>query len=162
MRTTGLITFILSLIFISTGCGIHNGNTNQNDTTSLPDESRTTGKMQHAGLADGRWRLVSLLGKDIEENDQEQAAYLVFSQEDQRVSGFNSCNNISGSYSIEKGQQLRFSQMITTMRACMNSVEQDFMKVLERADNFAIKGDTLSLNRARMAPLARFVREPME
>ena len=44
-----------------------------------------------------------------------------------------------------------------TMRACpeMES-EQTFMSVLQQADNYTIADGILSLNRARMAPLARF------
>ena len=37
------------------------------------------------------------------------------------------------------------------------TVEQDFLEMLETVDSYAIGSDgTLSLNRARMAPLARF------
>ena len=35
-------------------------------------------------------------------------------------------------------------------------VEQAFHEVLRNADSFALDGDRLVLNRARMAPLARF------
>jgi len=34
--------------------------------------------------------------------------------------------------------------------------EREFLQVLETADSYFLKGDTLMLNRARMAPLARF------
>jgi hypothetical protein len=34
--------------------------------------------------------------------------------------------------------------------------EVAFMEVLQKADNYAIQGKTLSLNKARMAPLAKF------
>ena len=36
------------------------------------------------------------------------------------------------------------------------SMENQFIEVLGRADNYSILGDKLSLNKARMAPLARF------
>lgn len=35
--------------------------------------------------------------------------------------------------------------------------EERFLDVLTRADSYSLRGDTLVLNRARMAPLARFV-----
>jgi len=35
-------------------------------------------------------------------------------------------------------------------------VEQAFYEVLSNADNYSLTGDHLTLNRARMAPLARF------
>ena len=41
--------------------------------------------------------------------------------------------------------------------ACINMVtETEFLKVLDMADSYHLKGDTLQLFRARMAPLAKF------
>jgi len=42
--------------------------------------------------------------------------------------------------------------------ACLNNmeIESQFLKVLTMADNYNIVGDLLVLNKARMAPLARF------
>jgi heat shock protein HslJ len=36
------------------------------------------------------------------------------------------------------------------------STEQSFMEALRKVDNYAVKGNELSLNKARMAPLLRF------
>lgn len=45
-----------------------------------------------------------------------------------------------------------------TRMACIKpTVEEAFIKVLETADNYTVKNDTLQLNKARMAPLAKFV-----
>jgi hypothetical protein len=38
-------------------------------------------------------------------------------------------------------------------------VEQTFQEALRNADNYSLAGDHLTLNRARMAPLARFEAE---
>ena len=35
-------------------------------------------------------------------------------------------------------------------------LEQEFLDALQNADNFNVVGDMLVLNKARMAPLARF------
>jgi heat shock protein HslJ len=41
--------------------------------------------------------------------------------------------------------------------ACPDMKEEDaFKKVLEQVDNFTVSGDNLSLNKAKMAPLATF------
>lgn len=37
-----------------------------------------------------------------------------------------------------------------------DDLEQKFIQVLDQADNLSTDGETLSLNKARMAPLARF------
>ena len=48
---------------------------------------------------------------------------------------------------------------MSTLMACENmEVETELAKVLEQADNYTIEGDILSLNKARVAPLARFKR----
>ena len=41
--------------------------------------------------------------------------------------------------------------------ACPGQLEQDFIQALIETDNLASDGQTLSLNKARMAPLARFI-----
>jgi heat shock protein HslJ len=43
------------------------------------------------------------------------------------------------------------------MMACPDmQTESTFLQVLQKVDNYAIKDDTLSLQKARMAPLAKF------
>jgi len=49
---------------------------------------------------------------------------------------------------------------MSTKMACENmEVENDLTKALMAADNYSMDGDNLSLNKARMAPLARFKAE---
>ena len=45
----------------------------------------------------------------------------------------------------------------STMMACPDNIEDEFKKILYTTDNLSTDGQTLSLNKARMAPLARFV-----
>ena len=40
--------------------------------------------------------------------------------------------------------------------ACPDNLEQEFLAVLLQVDNLSTDGETLSLNKARMAPLAKF------
>jgi heat shock protein HslJ len=41
--------------------------------------------------------------------------------------------------------------------ACGNMEKETiFMELLQKADNYSIKGNVLSLNKGRMAPLAKF------
>ena len=62
-----------------------------------------------------------------------------------------------GGYEIKQPLQLRFKQLASTMMACDNMADEATLaKVLEMVDNYTISGNTLSLNKARMAPLARF------
>ena len=103
-----------------------------------------------------RWKLVELRGKPVE---TEQNAILMLSAEDTSASGNTSCNSFSGGYAIKSGQRISFARNIAvTRRACPDmSIESAFLEVLAMADNYSVNDDSMfSLNRARMAPLARF------
>ena len=72
--------------------------------------------------------------------------------------GNSGCNQFSGDYELSDGNRIRFSRVISTKIACMDmTLEHRFLEVLANTDNYSLKNDTLSLNRERMAPLARFV-----
>ncbi|MBT1065215.1 META domain-containing protein [Bowmanella sp. Y26] len=103
----------------------------------------------------GQWQLTELAGQPVQ---TEKAPYLDFSEEG-KVSGFAGCNRFFGQVEVE-GLSIHFGKLGATMMACPNmQLESQFMQVLEKADNYTMgSNDSLSLNKARMAPLARFER----
>ena len=51
--------------------------------------------------------------------------------------------------------------MMTTMMSCPGiDIEREFLDILAKCDNFSLSGDILHLNKARMAPLAKFQAVP--
>jgi heat shock protein HslJ len=104
------------------------------------------------------WKLIELHGKPIPvKEDQKREAHLILKFSG-RVIGSTGCNRLMGGYVLEEGNRIRFSQMASTLMACPDvPYEGDFLKVLEMVDNYALRNDTLSLSKARMAPSARFV-----
>ena len=109
-------------------------------------------------LVEKYWKLYEIMGEPIKEGDLPKDAYLTFKVEGNRVFGNGGCNGISGTYKLSEGNGIRFSQMVATMMMCQNTdVEQKLLKALNMVDNYYAQNDTLVLNRARMAPLARFV-----
>ena len=120
--------------------------------------------VQDARIEDLRWLLVEIMGRAYEPSDDSREAFLLLDSNEQRASGNNSCNSFFGGYVIETGQRIRFAgNMGATMMACPDmATEQAFMEALSRVDNYSIDGDRLSLNRARMAPLLRFVLAPKQ
>ena len=76
------------------------------------------------------------------------------------ISGNNSCNVITGAYDLKEGNRISFDRVASTLMACpeMETADQ-FNEVLERTDNYTVADGILSLNKARMAPLARFREE---
>ena len=112
-------------------------------------------------LADGitgrYWTLVELNGKALEPSPQ--TPYFSLDSETGRITGYSGCNRFFGAYELDpETSRLRFTQLASTMMACPDSreLEAAFMDMLRSIDNFSISDETLSLNRARMAPLARF------
>jgi len=111
--------------------------------------------MRDPEIEDREWKLVELRGKPVESSN----ASLTFRAEDSVASGNASCNTFTGGYAIKNGQRIRFEgNMAVTMMACPDmTIEAAFLETLREVDNYAVGQDgTLSLNRARMAPLARF------
>ena len=105
------------------------------------------------------WKLKTLEGKSVKMGkNQEREVYFMLKTDENKVTGFAGCNTFFGSYTLEKGNRIRFSQMGATMMACpdVDFNESEFLKVFELADNYTINGDQLSLNVGKRAPLAVF------
>lgn len=105
------------------------------------------------------WKLKTLEGQDIVMADnQEREIYFTLKSENNRVTGFAGCNTISGEYTLEEGNRIRFKNMLTTLKACpeVDVNESEFLQIFELTDNYTIVDDVLSLNVGRRAPLAVF------
>lgn len=101
-----------------------------------------------------RWELATLRGQDLPA-DLERKPWLLL-ERDGTVKGFGGCNSFSGSYTLD-GLRLRFNDVASTLMACLDQDMNDAMlEVLDQVDNYTRSSNTLSLNRARMAPLAAF------
>jgi copper homeostasis protein (lipoprotein) len=109
-------------------------------------------------LTETYWKLVELNGKPVAPPaTNRREAHLILKRDTKRVAGSGGCNSFGGSYELLTGNQIQFSKIAATRMACPDmSIEGQFFKVLETADSYTITGETLQLNRARMAPLARF------
>ena len=114
----------------------------------------------NAGITEKYWKLIEINGKPVAMDEtMGSEAFIILKNEDQRVNGSGGCNTIFGTYEISEGNRIKFSQMATSMKACLNmDVEVALKKVFDVVDNYTVSedGKYLSLNRARMAPLARF------
>ncbi|GGW26487.1 META domain-containing protein [Arenibacter certesii] len=105
------------------------------------------------------WKLKTLEGKEVKMADnQEGEIYFILKTNENRLTGFAGCNTFGGGYTLEEGNRIRFSQVFSTMKACLD-VDVDeaaFFKVFELTDNYTIDGDILMFNVGRRAPLAVF------
>ena len=110
-------------------------------------------------LTGKKWKLVELNGKPVEQPaGSGKDYYIELDTRETRVNGFAGCNGFFGNYELKAGNRITFTKMGSTLMACPNlSTEQALLKVLETADNYTVNGNRMELNKARMAPLARFV-----
>jgi heat shock protein HslJ len=97
-------------------------------------------------LEERKWVLESISGKTIPK--VEQAAFIVFDPVKGSAGGDTSCNVFGGSYSTQ-GNKIKFTQTISTMRACIEDqrmdIERGFLDGLRAADRYEIRADRLLL-----------------
>ncbi len=110
-------------------------------------------------LADKHWKLVELFGNQVTSDENTSEAYIIFNTVENKFGGNAGCNRITGTYQLNDHNRISFSQTATTKKMCINGMdtENNFLQALNKADSYIINHDTLILNKARMAPLARFV-----
>jgi heat shock protein HslJ len=114
-------------------------------------------RVSEENVTERYWKLVELNGKPLPESAREP--WFILSVTDKRISGFGGCNRFTGFYTLdETASRLSFSQIASTQMACIagEDVERAFHEMLMNVDNYSLTGNKLTLNRARMAPLARF------
>jgi len=157
MKKFSLVMGMVILALSTNNCK----STKQVSTADDKPVSNETGKVKAVASADQSlvekyWKLLELHGNPITPGNKE--AYIIFKMEGNQFNGNAGCNNFAGSYELKGPDRITISNPIATMMMCPNmETERNFFKVLEMADSYAVRNDTLSLHRARMAPLARFV-----
>jgi Heat shock protein len=139
----------------------------ENELTQLDkDGKRITGESadryvlskEHYEIAEKYWKLTELMGRAvIVDSTFMKEPHIILKEKDNAIIGHGGCNRIFGTYALQADNRISFTKMASTQMACQSmAFEKEFLRVLQMADNFNLHGDTLTLNKARMAPLARF------
>lgn len=107
-----------------------------------------------------KWQLVELNGQSIAAMGKRTKTPHIIFDSAHRVSGNNGCNQFFGTYELGKHNLIHFSAMGSTRMACLDniSLENDLMDVIAKTDSYVLINDTLVFNKARTAPLARWVK----
>lgn len=111
-------------------------------------------KMGNSMVEDKRWKLVELNGQPIE--GAAETHYLYLHSDSRQAETKVDCNSISLNYRIVNELVISFEQGMSTLMACPDNLEDEYLKVLSMVDNLSTDGKRLTLNKARMAPLAVF------
>ena len=100
------------------------------------------------------WTLDRLFGNKPTIPSDRTAPTLTFTA-DGKVHGNAGCNTLNGSYTLQDGLRLKFEQVAVTRMLCQDvNYENAFLEALNTTDNYTVVNGVLSLNKARMAPLA--------
>lgn len=147
MKRTQYFTLILCMLSLG-ACSIFK---------KTSTEKNTEGTMKTNVITDRKWKLVELEGKPVADKINGKEPFILLQKSDSRYSASGGCNGLGGSFTLQDNGRIKFSQGMSTMMACENmEIENGLNKALIATDNYSVNGDDLSLNKARMAPLARF------
>lgn len=115
-------------------------------------------KKDNNDITEKYWKLIEVNGQPVVAlPNQRKEAHFILKVKDSMINAHGGCNAIVGFYQVTEGSRIRFFKVAASMADCNDmEVERNFIKTLETADNYSVKDDTLSLNKARMAPLAKF------
>lgn len=108
-----------------------------------------------------KWKLTELNGQPIALKNPKNNPYFKLEMKGMRYEGNAGCNGLGGTFEIKQDvMRIKFNQGMSTMMACEDlDIENQFTRAILAADNYSVNGNTLTLNKARMAPLAKFVLE---
>lgn len=128
---------------------------NSADTAARSTTDSSTA--QQDGITEKYWKLTELMGKPIPQTPADKKEIHIKFRSTNNLEGFGGCNGLGATFEIKEGDRITISSIIRTQMACPElDIENELIKVLETADNYNHSGDKLVLNKARMAPLARF------
>ncbi|WP_163934234.1 META domain-containing protein [Paraferrimonas sp. SM1919] len=89
----------------------------------------------------GKWQITQVEKQKLSLLGQSTITF----KQDNKVSGFNACNNFFGQYQ-QQDNQLSFSPMGTTMKACVDSLMQQERKTMQAITQVTyVKGDSQKL-----------------
>ena len=99
------------------------------------------------GLLDREWKLVALHEADEIIQPKKGRTHSMTLSRDKRVAGRNDCNGYSGSYSMVKGNWLKFGKgFLSTKMLCMpGSLDFKFFESLHASKGFEVDGNKLKV-----------------
>ena len=166
MKVKHLLSISICLTVIFNACNNAQNSTGSTDTTAAASATDTMPAIATAPatamggnvITDRRWKLIELMGKPVADSINGKDPFIVFKKEDSSYAANGGCNGLGGKFIVDEEKlRIQFKQGMSTMMACEDmTVEDGLKKVFSSADNYTVNDSILSLNKARMAPLARF------
>ncbi len=92
----------------------------------------------------GKWKWEKTIYSNGEEITPSEDDFILTLSEDGSMTATTDCNNISGNFRAA-GNMIEFSNPIMTKMYCEDSLEDEFVKVLNTADDYLFEEDTLTI-----------------
>ncbi|MBG9378214.1 META domain-containing protein [Panacibacter sp. DH6] len=149
MKTLFCAAAITSMLCISACSNTKNTVVDNNSAASATPANDIAGK---------KWKLVELMGQPVADSINGKLPFITFNKADSTYAANGGCNGMGGKIKWNAlTMSIKFKQGMSTMMACPDmTVENGLKNVFDAADNYTVNDSVLSLNKARMAPLARF------
>lgn len=97
-----------------------------------------------------RWVLTEMKEVPVQQSGTRRDAFLEFMPADKKMAGNAGCNRISGNYTLEKKDRIKFGEVISTKMACQDmAFETTFLSVLNEVNRFEQQNTTLILKNDR-------------
>lgn len=141
-----LSAFLLLFVLPLAGAGCHGA------------QAHGTARDASIALVGTQWRLVAIDNHPLAvPPDGRRAPSLQFDGADARVHGFTGCNNLAGRVTLQRGNRLQFTELVTTKMACIEPTpEAEFLQDLEAVTYYAITGQILEMGPSRRTTTLRF------
>lgn len=104
------------------------------------------------------WRVTQINGQAITSASGPRVPTLAFDAKKATISGNSSCNGYSANYQL-KGSQIQFGSVMSTKRACVPSVEDEFFAALQATRSLRSNGQQLLLQDANGRAVVSLARD---
>jgi heat shock protein HslJ len=102
-----------------------------------------------AAWARQRWVVTEMKGIPVQLSGGRRDAFIRFEHVEKRFTGNGGCNQLNGSYALNK-KNIKFGQVVSTKMNCEDiAFESTFLDLLNKVDKFEQKGNDLYLKRKK-------------
>ncbi len=99
-------------------------------------------------LDGGKWKLLTMRGKEPKYSDIENQITLSFNSEAKTINGYAGCNRYFGNFTTHDLEKIKFTEIGSTKRACgapSMDLENSFLQSLGRINAYAFANNELQL-----------------
>lgn len=136
----------------------------ETDKVNLNNKLESSASIQKVNPAEGKytlaktkWKLLKLNGKTVKQSVS-KVNFIKMNSSDGKFTAFAGCNQIFGSYAMPSVNTISFSDIGSTRMFCPdNSIENDYLHMLEETTNYKLDNETLAFYGSTKTPIAIFV-----